>query len=110
MDKRYFHGIRTSAAEGLRHHAKADLNWLGLFHLEKAFRELFCYPDTSMTRSNDFSDRAKYYIQCAIPRTIAKVRDNQLRSPFRARSFLYEKLRYNDNSNNEVRCLLYLSS
>lgn len=102
MDRRYFHGIRTTAAAGLVKHAKDEIGWLGFYHLEKAFQEFFCIPDSRMTRSNDFSDRASYYIQCAIPQAMAKIRDNSGRTPFKVRKFLYEKLRYNDNSNNEV--------
>ena len=103
MDRRYFHGIRTAAALALQKHARQELQWLGLHHLEKAFQQLFCFPDSPMPRPNDFSDRATYYIQCVIPQAIAKVRDNANISPIRARKFLMEKLRFNDNSNNEVR-------
>ena len=102
MDGRYFHGIRTAAAAALSKSAKDELDWIGLYHLERVFQEFFCFPDSSMTRSNDFSDRPTYYIQRAIPRAIAKVRDNSGRAPLRTRTFLFEKLRYNDNSNNEV--------
>lgn len=102
MDRRYFYGIRTAAATALSTHAKDELDWVGLHHLEKAFQEFFCYPDSPMTRSNDFSDRTAYYVQCVIPQAIAKVRDNIGRAPFRVRTFLLEKLRFNDNSNNEV--------
>ena len=103
MDRRYFHGIRTAAALALQKQARQELDWIGLHHLEKAFQELFCFPDSKMTRPNDFSDRAAYYIQCAIPQAVAKIRDNGNTSPLRARKFLYEKLRYNDNSDNEVK-------
>ena len=103
MDRRYFHGIRTAATAALITHAKDEIDWLGLYHLEKAFQELFCFTDSPMTRSNDFSDRASYYIQCAIPRALAKVRDNEGRVPMRIRNFLLEKLRFNDNTDNEVR-------
>ncbi len=103
MDRRYFHGIRTTAAEALPKHAKDELNWIGLHHLEKAFQEFFCFPDSPMTRSNDFSDRTTYHIQCAIPQAIAKVRDNVGKAPQRAKRFLFDKLKFNDNSNNEVR-------
>lgn len=102
MDRRYFHGIRTAAAAALAKHAKDELDWIGLFHLEKAFQELFCFVDSPMTRSNNFSDRTSYYIQCAIPQAMAKVRDNEGRVPLRIRNFLLEKLKFNDNSNNEV--------
>lgn len=106
MDRRYFHGIRTAAAQALARCARDELDWIGLFHLEKAFREMFCYPDSTMTRSNDFSDRTAYFMQCAIPQAMAKVRDNSGRTPLRVQRFLLDLLRFNDNSNNEVRVLL----
>lgn len=55
-----------------------------------------------MTRSNDFSDRAAYILQLVIPESISKVRDNSGRTPMRVKRFLFEKLKFNDNSNNEV--------
>ena len=102
MDQRYFHGIRTAAAAVLAKNAKSEVNWIGSFHLEKAFQEFFCYPGSPMTRSNDFTDRASYYIQCAIPQAMAKVRNASGHTPFQSRNFLFEKLKFNDNSNNEV--------
>jgi transcription initiation factor TFIID subunit 2 len=102
MDSRYFHGIRVTAAEALVKHAKDEVDWIGLFHLEKAFQELFCLPDSPMTRSNDFSDRAAYILQQVIPESISKVRDNSGKTPLRVKQFLFDKLKFNDNSNNEV--------
>lgn len=103
MDTRYFHGVRTAAADALVKHAKeGDMDWLGLFHLEKAFQHFFCYNDSPMPRPNDFLDRAAYFIQCAIPKAIAKVRDSHGKSPIKARMFLLDKLKFNDNSDNEV--------
>ncbi len=102
MDRRYYHGIRTQAAMALARCATDELDWIGLFHLEKAFQECFCFPNSSMTRSNDFSDRMAYLIQCAIPKAISLVRDGAGRTPMRAKRFLVEKLKFNDNSNNEV--------
>jgi transcription initiation factor TFIID subunit 2 len=110
MDRRYFHGIRTTAAAALVKHAKDEIGWLGMFHLEKAFQHFFCLANSKMTRSNDFSDRASYYVQCAIPQAMAKIRDNSGKTPFEVRKFLYEKLRYNDNSNNEFSDAHYLVS
>ncbi|MCJ1284983.1 hypothetical protein MMC26_004320 [Xylographa opegraphella] len=110
MDSRYFHGIRTAAATALARLAKNEIGWVGLFHLEKAFQEFFCLPGSKMTRSNEFSDRASYYIQCAIPQAIAQIRDNNGKAPLTARKFLYEKLRYNDNSNNEFSDSHYLAT
>lgn len=104
MDHRYFHGIRTAATEILARNAREEIGWVGRVHLEKAFQEFFCYSDSPMTRSNDFSDRASYYIQCAIPKAFAKIRNASGHTPFEVRNFLYEKLKYNDNSTNEVSC------
>ncbi|KAG8527082.1 uncharacterized protein KY384_008511 [Bacidia gigantensis] len=101
MDQRYFHGIRTSAALALPKSARYEMDWVGQFHLEKAFKELFCYADSNMTKPNDFSNRATYLIQCAIPQAMAEVRYENGHSAFTARNWLYEKLKYNDNGDNE---------
>ena len=105
MDQRYFHGVRTSAALALSNSARDEFNWIGMLHLEKAHQELFCYPDSSMTRPNDFFDRAAYNVQQTIPQAVAKVRDASGRATFRVRHWLFDKLRYNDNSSNEVSML-----
>lgn len=102
MDGRYFHGIRATAAQALVKHAKDEVDWIGLFHLEKAFQEMFCLPGSPMTRSNDFSDRAAYILQQVIPEAISQVRDNSGKTPLRVKRFLFDKLKFNDNSNNEV--------
>ncbi|KAK2745025.1 hypothetical protein FQN55_006382 [Onygenales sp. PD_40] len=110
MDRRYFHGIRTAAAKALVKHAKDEVNWIGLFHLENAFQELFCLPNSPMTRSNDFSDRASYTLQLVIPQVIAQVRDNNGKTPMRVKRFLYDKLKFNDNSNNELSDCYYVAA
>ncbi|KAL1979801.1 hypothetical protein VTN96DRAFT_5186 [Rasamsonia emersonii] len=110
MDRRYFHGIRTMAARALVRHAKEEIGWLGLYHLERAFQELFCLPGSHMTRSNDFSDRASYILQKVIPDAISQVRDNSGKTPLRVKRFIYEKLKFNDNSNNEYSDNFYVAS
>ena len=102
VDERYFHGIRTAAADILAKNAKYEHDWIGQFHLEKTFQTFYCYDDSPMTRSNDFSNRTSYYVQCAIIQAIAKIRDASDNSPFSVRNFLFEKLKFNDNSNNGV--------
>jgi len=102
MDKRYFHGIRTAAAAGLAKCGKEDLEWIGFYHLEKVFQELFCLPNSPMTCSNDFSNRTSYLVQCAIPRAIANIKDIGGQTPARVQSFFVDKLKFNDNTNNEV--------
>lgn len=110
MDSRYFHGIRTTAARALIKHAKDEVDWVGLHHLETAFQELFCLPGSPMTRSNDFSDRAAYILQQVIPDAISKVRDNSGKTPLRVKRFLFDKLKFNDNSNNEYSDNFYVAS
>ena len=56
-----------------------------------------------MPRANDFSDRTTYIIQCAIPKAMARIRDINSRVPMNVRRFFVDKLKFNDNSNNEVR-------
>ncbi|KAJ6009930.1 hypothetical protein N7499_004669 [Penicillium canescens] len=110
MDSRYFHGIRVTAARALVKHAKDEVDWVGLYHLETAFQELFCLPGSPMTRSNDFSDRAAYILQQVIPDAISKVRDNSGKTPLRVKRFLFDKLKFNDNSNNEYSDNFYVAS
>ncbi|KAJ5641494.1 hypothetical protein N7490_005494 [Penicillium lividum] len=110
MDSRYFYGIRVTAARALVIHAKDEVDWIGLFHLEKAFQEMFCLPGSPMTKSNDFSDMPAYFLQKEILEAISKVRDNSGKTPMRVKKFLFDKLRYNDNSNNAYSDNYYVAS
>lgn len=110
LDKRYFHGIRTMAAERLPNCAKQEVDWIGLFHLKKAFQELYCVsPDSPMPRPNDFSDRSSYIVQCAILQGLADVRDNAGRTPAEVKEFFMDKLKFNDNSSNDYSDSFYVS-
>ena len=106
LDNRYFHGIRTAAIEALGEYAVMHRDELAAFHIEKAFRELFCHGDSRMSKPNDFSHYPSYFIQCSLPRAISGIRDQSGRAPLSVRKFLYEILRYNDNGENEVSTLL----
>ncbi|KAH7399644.1 hypothetical protein BKA66DRAFT_452272 [Pyrenochaeta sp. MPI-SDFR-AT-0127] len=110
MDNRYFHGIRTMAADVMARSALKRTDWVGLFHLKKAFRELFCLPGSPMTRSNDFSDRSLYLIQCAIPKAIAKIKGEDGKAPMEAKRFLLDVVRYNDNRGNDYSDDHYIST
>lgn len=107
VDERYFHGVRTAAADILAKNAIYEYDWIGQFHLQKTFQTFFCYDDSPMTRSNDFTSRTSFNIQCAIIQGIAKIRDVSDKSPFSVRNFLFEKLKFNDNSNNEVSFVIH---
>lgn len=102
IDRRYFHGIRTMAAQALPRQSNIkDIPMLGLRQLMKAFREMFCFPETNQPRPNDFSDKKQYNVRCAIIRAIASVRDNGThRCPLEARQFILDQLLFNNNEDN----------
>ena len=102
VDDRYFWGIREMAADGLAICAKDKWRDIGQFHLVKAFRYLFCVDGTNMPKSNDFSDRRNFVLQCAIPRAMAKLRDVDGKVPMSVRQFFVDLLKFNDNSNNTI--------
>ncbi|KAF2831079.1 hypothetical protein CC86DRAFT_366553 [Ophiobolus disseminans] len=110
MDNRYFHGIRTYAADVMAQSGLKRTDWNGLYHLKKAFRELFCLPGSPMTRSNDFSDRSQYLIQCAIPKAVSKIKGEDGKAPLEAKRFLLDLIRYNDNRGNEYSDDYYMST
>jgi transcription initiation factor TFIID subunit 2 len=112
MDRRYFHGIRTAAAEGLVKSADEAVDYVGLFHLKKAFEEMFCALEleSRMTRPNDFSDRSAYFLQCKIIEAISKVRDAKGGAPREVKEFLLEKLKFNDNSVNDYSDCYYVAT
>ncbi|KAJ4345786.1 Transcription initiation factor TFIID subunit 2 [Didymosphaeria variabile] len=112
MDARYFHGIRTMAAEVLANqfHVDGPVELIGLYHLKKAFQKLFYVSNSDMTRPNDFTDRALYNVQCAIPRAIAKVKGRDGRTPAEVKQFLLDIIRHNDNRGNEYSDDFYLAT
>ena len=103
VDRRYFHGIRTMAAEALPRQSNIkDIPLLGLRQLMKAFREMFCYDQTNQPYPNDFRDKKQYNVRCAIIKAIALVRDHTYRCPFEARRFILDQLLFNNNEDNPV--------
>jgi len=101
MDDRYFYGIRVMAAEGIAQLAKDRLLDIGRHHLTKAFAEMFCEDDQGfMPRPNDFSSRVNFIMQCAIPKAMVLLRDEDGRVPKEIRQFFVDKLKFNDNSDN----------
>jgi len=113
MDRRYFHGVRTLAAQGLVKHAKddGDTKNIGLFHLKKAFEELYCLSDQgrSTNRPNDFSDQLAYRLQCVIIEALSQVRDRRGHAPKDVKEFLLDKLKFNDNSANDYSDAFYVA-
>jgi len=110
MDKRYFYGVRLMAIEGLVKCATEDCDWIGMIHLQKIFHELFCMPNSVVMRPNDFSDRTLYFLQCTIPRSLGRVKDSTGETPAQVKRFFLEKLKFNDNSENEFSDNHYMST
>ncbi|KAL2017713.1 hypothetical protein VTK56DRAFT_1738 [Thermocarpiscus australiensis] len=115
MDRRYYHGIRTMAIEDLPKHADPDLNYIGKAQLILLFRHFFCDRVVGKNGSvtfppapNDFSDKAQYAVQCALPGAIARTRENG-RCSRDARNFLLDLLLFNDNSDNEFSDHFYVA-
>ena len=101
IDRRYFHGIRTMAAEALPRQSNIkDIPLLGLRQLMRAFREMFCYEQTNQPYPNDFTDKKQYNVRIAIIKAIAEVRDHSHRCPLEARQFILDQLLFNNNEDN----------
>ncbi|KAK9243675.1 hypothetical protein V1506DRAFT_580075 [Lipomyces tetrasporus] len=100
MDRRYYYGIRIEAALTLAKYALPELDWIGRYHLLKAFQLMFCFPDSLIPQANDFSDFPTYYLQKTIPLALSEIRDVTGQTPMPIKEFLLDLLRYNENSHN----------
>ncbi|KAL7273994.1 Transcription initiation factor TFIID subunit 2 [Rhizina undulata] len=110
MDRRYYYGIRVEAALALAKCATADLDWIGQFHLMKAFQEFFCFPNSPTPRSNDFSEFTAYYVQKAIPTAMSQIRNKSGVCPTAVQKWLLDVLRHGDNSNNQYDDCYYVAN
>ncbi|KAK9353644.1 hypothetical protein V1523DRAFT_410452 [Lipomyces doorenjongii] len=110
MDRRYYYGIRTEAALTLAKYAIPDLDWIGRYHLLKAFQVMFCFPESLIPQTNDFSDFSTYFLQKAIPLALSDVKDGTGQTPLPIKEFLLDLLRYNENSNNTFSDCYYLGT
>ncbi|KAF2435759.1 hypothetical protein EJ08DRAFT_692336 [Tothia fuscella] len=110
MDERYFYGVRVAAVNALTQCATPQLNYIGQFHLLKLFQHFFCFENSSMTRSNDFSDQRSYYIQCEIPKALSRIRDHHGKAPDEIKRFFLDRLKFNDNSSNEYSDNYYVAT
>ncbi|KAK1755322.1 hypothetical protein QBC47DRAFT_214207 [Echria macrotheca] len=115
MDRRYYSGVRTMAVDDLPKQADPDLNYIGLAQLILSFRQFFCDrivgPAGNVTfppAPNDFSDKAQYAVQSALPGAIARTRERG-RCSRDGRNFLLDLLLFNDNTDNEYSDQFYVS-
>ncbi|KHN95557.1 uncharacterized protein MAM_06614 [Metarhizium album ARSEF 1941] len=111
IDRRYFHGIRTMAAEALPRQSNIkDIPLLGLRQLMRAFREMFCYQQTNQPLPNDFTDKKQYHVRRAVIKAISEVRDQTYRCPLEARHFILDQLLFNNNEDNPYSDHFYIAT
>ncbi|KHC47363.1 transcription initiation factor TFIID subunit 2 [Candida albicans P60002] len=109
MDDRYFYGVRIAAAQALADCSNEANNFIGLEYLLKAFGELYCFDDSFIPKSNDFSDFRGFMLQSAFPRILCGVKDNDGKVPKRIQNLLLNLVKFNDNSMNAFVDSLYVS-
>lgn len=109
MDDRYYYGIRISAAQALVSFSRQDNKFIGVDYLIKIYQKLFCYPNSTVPLSNDFSDFSNFFLQKEVPKILSKVRDDDGNVPDNIKRLLLDLVKYNDNSNNEFQDCFYMS-
>lgn len=109
IDRRYYYGVRVAAALGLVKMAVSETSYIGQTHLLKAFQSLFCFPNSSIPRSNDFSDFPTYFVQKAITRAFSQIRNTDAECPQEIRALILDILAYNENSTNSMSDSFYLA-
>ncbi|ODQ63216.1 hypothetical protein NADFUDRAFT_53489 [Nadsonia fulvescens var. elongata DSM 6958] len=100
MDKRYYYGIRSEVAYALAKMTVQEIDFIGTYHLIKAFQEMFCFEGSTIPDANNFSDFPNYFIQKSIPKALSTIRDSSNECPSNVKNFLLDLLRYNENSSN----------
>ncbi|KAG7664263.1 taf2 [[Candida] subhashii] len=109
MDERYFYGVRLAAAEALARFSNDGNGFLGVGYLVRAYKELYCFPGSSIPKSNDFSDFRKYFLQIGIPQILSTVRNQDGEVPFVIKELLLNLVKFNDNTNNSFQDSIYIS-
>jgi transcription initiation factor TFIID subunit 2 len=109
MDDKYYYGIRIGAAQSLARFSNTSNNFLGIGYLIRIFKELFCFPDSNIPKSNDFNDFGNFFLQKLIPRILSKVRNEDGEVPPVIKNLVFNLLKFNDNSNNDFQDCFYVS-
>ncbi|KAM9932571.1 hypothetical protein OXX80_007799 [Metschnikowia pulcherrima] len=110
IDSRYFYGVRIAAARALASASKSGNQYLGLSYLLSAFKQMYCFDNSLIPKSNNFQDFGEYFVQKAIPEILARVKDEHGLSPSKVKNLLYNLLKYNDNSSNDFEDCFYVSA
>ncbi|KAJ1944168.1 hypothetical protein EC988_006055, partial [Linderina pennispora] len=125
MDGRVFYRVRVDAAMALERFAKESLDWIGLHHLIKIYKNRYCMPpaadeasdegdseDISVPRlpkPNNFANIGEYFTQKALLAALSNIRNRNNEAPAAARTLMIGALRYNDNSENMYSDCYYLA-
>lgn len=109
MDDRYYYGLRIAAAQALADISKPDNNFIGIGYLIKIFKELYCFPGSSIPLSNDFNNFNRFFLQKQIPQILSEVRDENGEVPFVIKNLLLNLVKFNENSNNNFQDCFYMS-
>ncbi|CAI4056721.1 transcription initiation factor TFIID subunit TAF2 SKDI_03G1060 [Saccharomyces kudriavzevii IFO 1802] len=108
MDERYYFGIRLAACEALSKNVYDPKFIGGIKHLIKIFQILFCLDGSNIPKSNDFENTALYFLQCTIPKVLAKAKDENGKCPNLVKDFLLDILVYNENGENKFSDHVYV--
>ncbi|CCG24484.1 Tsm1 transcription initiation factor TFIID subunit [Candida orthopsilosis Co 90-125] len=109
LDERYFYRIRIAAAEALATCSNASNDFIGMKYLIKAYKHLYCFPDSSIPKANDFNDFKLFLIQRAVPGILCRITDDEGRVPKDVQDLLFNFVKFNDNAMNDYQDTLYLS-
>ena len=109
VDERYYYGVRIAAAEALANFSNSVTNFIGVPYLVKIYRELYCFPGSSIPLSNDFNDFGRFFLQKEIPKQLCKIRDSDDEVPVVIRNLILNLIKFNDNTNNNFQDSFYIS-
>ncbi|KAJ2401621.1 hypothetical protein GGI23_001270, partial [Coemansia sp. RSA 2559] len=131
MDSRVFYRVRVDAALALERFARASLDWIGLHHLIKIYKNRYCLPPPTLPtalasesnqgdsedisvarlpRPNNFANIGEYFTQKAVLGALSNIRDQNNEAPAAARKIMVGALKYNDNSENVYSDCYFLSN
>lgn len=110
IDERYFFGIRLAACEALSKYVYDPDFTGGVKHLIQIFQILFCLEDSNIPKSNNFENPKLYFLQCNIPKYLAKVKNENGKCPKLVKQFLLDILVYNENGENKYSDDAYVRS
>ncbi|CAG8440100.1 10466_t:CDS:10 [Funneliformis mosseae] len=102
-DFRYFYDIRIEAVKSLSNFGSDDLDGIGTRHLLKLYESIYCEKneeDKYIPLPNSFDSWEKYFLQKAMIASISRLRDSNNLAPLEIKKFLYQRLKWNDNSKN----------